>query len=794
MEISLYNIDLNLDPSEETFSGITVIEYSGLEGDLNLNSVDLNILKVTQNGKEVTYRQVSEEVIGISSLEEDGEVLIEYNAPYSNALIGLYKSEYGSGTMLSTQCESTGARRIFPCIDHPSFKSIFKLKVSTQKNLEVITNTPAVRIEESGNEKIWEFSSTPKMSTYLFYLGVGEFETVSTSVGNVKLSVKVTKNNIGKDLQTPLDFGRIFLEYLQEYFDIPYPLEKIDLIGVPEFSAGAMENWGAITFRELYLLVSKSTSVTIKRRIAEVIAHELVHQWFGNLVTMKWWNDLWLNESFATFVAYKAVDKLFPEWQHWNDFLLSETYSALDSDSLEETHPIETKVENTADIEEMFDNISYGKGGSILRMIEEYIGEDSFREGVRYYLKKNAYSNAEGESLWKCMEKASGKEVGKIMEAWIRESGFPYIKATYDEKLHLEQSMFKYNKVKLSNNTWPIPITLFTGDEKREFLLENTKTSFDIECEPFVKINSGATGFYMCMYDESLTKKLLANSFSLPAYDAFGYISDMFAFLRADMVTLQEFISACEAFSDRNEYIIVDFITSCITYLLRITNNRIVIGFARDYLNSHMTSIGIKKENDEDEDISSLRGELAAALVKIDSVFAKKLLDAYGGYFDTDPEMRSAFALADINESANGIQSIYESYMAADNDEDKAKLSNAMFLSNKKEACLKGIAMLNKDIKKQDRVKTLANAFQNLKFNSILWEWLKGNIDEMIIDFEGTSYVSKMLESIIQYVGLGIEGYDAFFDDPKFDRQISGIKKGKERLLINKRIFDKYNV
>ncbi len=272
--------------------------------------------------------------------------------------------------MITTQFEPTGARYFIPCVDHPAAKARFRFRVSVDGDYDVIFNTPPVRVYWDGPWKVFEFAETPRMSTYLLYLGIGRFFESRDRVGGIDVIFATPIRDRVEDSRFALDVAKGVLEFYSNYFGIPYPLPKLHLIHVPEFAAGAMENWGAITFRETALLVGKGSTELTKRRVAEVVAHEIAHQWFGNLVTMHWWDDLWLNESFATFMSYKAMDKLFSEWGVWYRFLADETTGSMLRDSLMSTHPVHVPISSEEEAFEIFDDISYGKGASLLRMLE----------------------------------------------------------------------------------------------------------------------------------------------------------------------------------------------------------------------------------------------------------------------------------------------------------------------------------------------------------------------------------------------------------------------------------------
>ncbi|MEK6866160.1 MAG: M1 family metallopeptidase, partial [Thermoproteota archaeon] len=329
--------------------------------------------------------------------------------------------------LATSQFEAADARRAFPCWDEPKAKATFDISIIAENKFTAISNMPVTSKKRMKNKTLYKFAKTPIMSTYLIYLGVGEFEYLTSKIGKIQVRVITTKGNKSKGKYS-LELGKKLLSSYEKYFGIKYPLPKLDLIAIPDFASGAMENWGAITFRETILLYDPKTSSTrTKQYIAEVISHEIAHQWFGNLVTMKWWNDLWLNESFATFMATKFVDKFYPEWDLWNQFVEDAMNTAMGLDSLKNTHPIDVKVNSTSEIREIFDAISYDKGGCVLRMLEHYVGESNFQKGLKQYLADFKYKNAEGQDLWDAIGKISKMPVRAMVLTWLKQPGFPVV-------------------------------------------------------------------------------------------------------------------------------------------------------------------------------------------------------------------------------------------------------------------------------------------------------------------------------------------------------------------------------
>ncbi|WP_054846169.1 M1 family metallopeptidase [Sulfuracidifex tepidarius] len=419
IQVSSYEIDLSF--KDLDYSGKVKISLSSDE-DVVLDSVKHEIYSVTSSGNSLKFVREGDKV-RIYTGKFSGTLEVSFSGKVDEEGIqGIYKAPYPGGYMISTQFEANYARRFIPCIDDPSKKATFLIRVQVDKDKDVISNMPIKEVVDQGNRKTVIFHETPKMSTYLLYLGIGKFEEVKEDFRFPILLATVPGKSVRGKFS--LDVAKKSVEFYEKYFSIPYQLPKMHLIAVPEFSAGAMENWGAITFREIALLADDKTPFSRKRRIAVTVAHELAHQWFGDLVTMKWWDDLWLNESFATFMSHKAMDAIRKDWDLIGYFLSIETSEAMERDSLF-THPIHVPVKTPEEIEEIFDEISYGKGASILRMIESYVGEENFRKGVSEYLKKFSFSNAEASDLWTSISNVSGEDVNSIMEEWIMNEATP---------------------------------------------------------------------------------------------------------------------------------------------------------------------------------------------------------------------------------------------------------------------------------------------------------------------------------------------------------------------------------
>ena len=591
--------DITIEPDLEKFEFAGNISID-IKIDIKIKTININSSELiinscqlsSKHGRVFDPKSISEnkesETISIKFDQEilpgDYILFISYNGILNDKLRGFYRSQYkdtkGSTKYLATtQFEPTDARKAIPCWDEPKFKSNFKLRLIIPDNLEAISNMPILSTNVIGDKKIIEFAETPTMSTYLLAFIIGELSCIErlTADGTLmRIWTTKDKESLG---EFALEVSCNLLKYFNEYFSIPYPLPKLDHIAIPDFAAGAMENWGAITYRENALLVdpNKSSSMT-KQNVANIISHEMAHMWFGDLVTMNWWNDLWLNESFASWMGDKAVDHLFPEWEVWNQFITYDTHEAFNLDGLENSHPIEQEVNNPGEIGQLFDAISYSKGASLLRMIESFIGADIFRKGISNYLMKNAFSNATTKDLWVALSEASGKPISEIMESWTNQTGYPWINANIkldsntEIKIEVEQKQFLISNIieQKSNlsQLWHIPLNIQTPLSSKE-----TRTSFNKEKElltiakdtklnnptaNWVKINPEQTGFFRVNYNDNNWESLhnaIAEKL-LPPADRVGLQNDAFSLSKSGLIPITRFLNMCSAYKGETNAIV----------------------------------------------------------------------------------------------------------------------------------------------------------------------------------------------------------------------------------------------
>ena len=536
-----YNLTLDLTCAEEKeFSGTVIISGNSTSESILLHSKGLTIQSaiIDNQPADVSFGEFDELRLSQPNLKNGNHTIhINFSGTITDAMHGLYPCYFTHDDvkkqLFATQFESHHAREVFPCVDEPAAKAEYDLTLVTRTGITVLGNMPVKSEEENGDSLTTTFEKTPRMSSYLLAFVIGELhkKTARTKSG-VEVSVWATPAQNENTLDFALDIATRSIDFYDEYFGVKYPLPKSDHVALPDFSSGAMENWGLITYRESCLLADPELTPESSRRfIATVIAHELSHQWFGNLVTMNWWNDLWLNESFANMMEYVAIDALHPEWRMWEDFATNEVTAALRRDSLDGVQSVQADVNHPDEISTLFDPaIVYAKGGRLLVMVRKLIGEEAFRAGLKSYFEKFAYKNTVGNDLWQELESASGQPIVNLMNAWISQPGLPVVSvsSSHDATI-LSQERFFIGEHQPSDALWPIP--LFANQPLDVKVLNQRETTVSIE-KP-LQLNCGLSAHFVTKYDESTREYLLKNITELPTLDNICILQDATILARA---------------------------------------------------------------------------------------------------------------------------------------------------------------------------------------------------------------------------------------------------------------------
>ncbi len=570
-----YAATLALDPERRAFAGTETIsiDLAAPADEIVLHAAELDITGAKLRTSLGEHPIARVEAVAAS---ETVRLVLAGPAPagpawldlaWSGKMSGGLRGLYRAGEVAVTQFEAADARRVFPCFDEPAFKATWALTLEAPAGLALLSNgAPVEAKEEAGRQRV-TFRETPPLPTYLVALACGRLAaTDATLVRGVPVRTwavpeKGALTAFGQEVAVEV------LPRLEDYFGLPYSFGKLDQVGVPEFEAGAMENAGLITFREAALLLDPGTaSLAVKKRVAEVVTHELAHQWFGNFVTMKWWDDLWLNESFATWMAFKIVDGWKPDWRVWLDFDAGKA-AALHLDALRSTHPIHAEVRNPDEMTESFDLITYEKGGSVLRMIEGYLGEGPFREGIRLYMRRHGRGNAVADDLWAALAEASRQPVVELANAWIRQAGHPLVEVRLEgRKARLAQRrFFSEPGAADAGETWPVPLVLryedATGVREQRHLLTARAGEIALEGEgeiTWLCANSGSKGFYRVGYDPAASAALARHVSRLAPAERIGLLADEWALVRSGAREVGGFLDLTVAFGGEQDYAVLD--------------------------------------------------------------------------------------------------------------------------------------------------------------------------------------------------------------------------------------------
>ena len=696
--------------------------------------------KINEKTEELQIK-LGEKIRGLCTVD------LEFKGILNDRLLGFYRSKYQQNGktkyLATTQFEAADARRAFPCWDEPEAKATFEISIIADNKFTAISNMPIKTKKKIGNKITYNFQKTPLVSTYLIYLGVGEFEYLTGKAGKIQIRVVTTKGNISKG-KFSLELGKKLLTSYEKYFGIKFPLPKLDLIAVPDFAAGAMENWGAITFRETILLYDPKTSSTrTKQFIAEVISHEIAHMWFGNLVTMKWWNDLWLNESFATFMATKFVDKFYPEWDLWNQFVEDAMNVAMGLDSLKTTHPIDVKVNSPAEIREIFDAISYDKGGCVLRMLENYVGEPNFQKGLKKYLSDFKYKNAKGQDLWDAIGKASKMPVTSMINTWLKQPGFPLVEINQDgNNLKIKQNRYLLESTKkFSKGLWSIPLSLGLEKETSKTLFSKKSMSVKLPKNTIGFVaNYGRKGFYRVKYDEGilLDLKMLVDEKRLPPIDRWAVQNDLFSLCVSGDEQVRNYLDFSDAYFDEDSYLAsVNVAHNLASLYFRAFDEKFVEeirSYAINYFRKILSNLGWEPKKSDKHTDALLRTFAIAVLGKMnDETVTDEAIKKYKKFLKSphslSPDLiETICSIAAWNGNSKTFAELKKLYTNAKTMEEKLRFLGAMCGFQDKKLLVKTLDFSQTSaVRSQNMQLPIMKIAGNPYGDKVLWPWLKKN-------------------------------------------------------------------
>jgi aminopeptidase N len=761
-----YKLTFTPDLDKAKFEGDETIAIRVLNptSKITLNAADIDFHNVTITGggmmqtAKVTPDKDKEMVVLTVEkplAEGPATIHITYTGILNDEMRGLYLGKDDQGRKYAaSQFEATDARRAFPSFDEPDYKATFDITAVADKALVAISNQKIISDTPGpGDKHTVRFATTPKMSSYLAALVVGNFEYIEGEADGIPIRVYSTpgKKEMGR---FALESASYILSYYDKYFAIKYPYGKLDLIGLPDFSAGAMENTGCITFREVILLIDeKHGSVGLKKEIASVIAHEMAHQWFGDLVTMKWWDDIWLNEGFATWMETKPVAKWKPEWNYALDEV-SGTGQTLNVDSLANTRPIHQAAETPAQIQELFDGIAYGKAASVLRMLESYLGEETFRAGVNAYLQKHQYANATADDFWDAQAKTSKRPVDKIMPTWVKQAGAPVVNVTAQcsgtsTSVNLTQQRYYIDRVKFeepNDQLWQIPLCLkgsASGNTTKCEVLTKKEETFTLPgCSTWVLANAGATGYYRTGYSADAVRALASDAETkLTPAERIALQSDIWASVRVGREPVGDFLAFAQGLqSDRNRAVVddvlgrLDYIGQ---YLVSGSDRDEYRMWLRQYLAPAIKDMGYEPKPGESDEQRTLRSRVFNALgydardpETLDE--ARKIADkALADPASVDSELAGgALSLAALN----GDTAFYDRVLAASKNPKSPELyytylytlpqfSDQKLLERTLELAV------SPDVRSQDALQVVGSVMQNPEGEKLAWAFVQSHWD-----------------------------------------------------------------
>ncbi|XP_067645923.1 puromycin-sensitive aminopeptidase isoform X2 [Eurosta solidaginis] len=819
--------DLELQPNLEafTFEGTTSVHINICEPTkcITLNALDIKIktVELVINDDKLTPNNISystdNETVMLTFDKElsagaTGVLKMTFSGELNDKMKGFYRSKYftpGGEERYAgvTQFEATDARRCFPCWDEPAIKATFDISLVVPMDRVALSNMPENKEQNlENNLRRICFDRTPIMSTYLVAVVVGEYDHVEGKSED-GIIVRVF-TPIGKKEQGvfALEVATKVLPYYKSYFNIAYPLPKMDLIAISDFSAGAMENWGLVTYRETFVLVDpKNTSLMRKQSIALTVGHEIAHQWFGNLVTMEWWTHLWLNEGYASFVEFLCVNHLFPEYDIWTQFVTDMYTRALELDSLKNSHPIEVPVGHPCEIDEIFDEISYNKGASVIRMLHDYIGEEDFRKGMNIYLTRHQYKNTFTEDLWAALQEASSKPVAKVMSTWIKLKGFPVVSVESVQKgdnqrlLKLTQTKFTADGTAPDGDyTWVIPVTVSTSRDPtkiaKTFLLDQKSMEVvldDVSADDWVKINPGTVGFYRTRYSKEMLEKLLpaVRQMVLPPLDRLGLIDDMFAMVQAGQASTAEVLQLIDSYRNETNYTVWTAITNSLANLhILISHTDLMEHFNRygeKLYRPVADRLGWNVRENENHLDTLLRSLVLSRLVSFRSkgviAEAQKRFRAHAdGQNPIPADLRSTCYKAVLQDGDEQIfNEMLQLYRSTDLHEEQDRISRAL-------GCIGNVTLLRKvidfamsgEVRAQDSVFVIVAVAVNPKGRDLAWEFFKENNQKLLQQYQGCSLLARLIKYLIENFAseeraVEIENYFKINQFPGTERTVS---------------------
>jgi puromycin-sensitive aminopeptidase len=770
---SHYAIELRLDPDAPTFDGtedVAIMVHEPVT-EIALNGKDLTVhagAVIADDGTSVEIaKAVPDPSAGRITLELPGELAtgdytlrLSFTGKLSDLMEGMYRSRFTDDAgaehlIITTHFEATDARRNFPCWDEPDLKASFQMTLVVPDGMTALTNTPELGREsaDDGFTRI-RFDRSMVMSTYLVCVVVGGLGLTEPSFAGptpIRVACRPDRLHLATYANEVAAYA---LDWFGDYYAIPYPERKLDQAAIPDFAQGAMENTGLVTYRETLLLLDPALASYVEQLdVAETIAHELAHMWFGDLVTMRWWNGIWLNEAFATFMSYLCVDDMEPSWAVFDAFQTSRM-TAFEVDALASTRPIEFPVESPDDASGMFDTLTYTKGGAVLRMIEQWLGPEVFRDGIRRYLAAHAYGNTETHDLWDALEQASGKPVRRIMDAWIFQPGYPAIEVAREgNAIRLTQRRFAPSMPE-DETAWPVPLIVrqvgAQGEQLEHVLVEADGLTLPlVDPDALVVANAGSTAFVRTFYDDELRGRLTARLDDLVPGERQSLVDDAWAAAVSGRATVSAFLDVAAGFRDETAPSVWQTIMTGLAWCDRFVEGEPrerFRDFVRTLVRPAMDRLGWDPRPDESELDRELRGDLIRTLgilgddpeTQAMAREAEALARSGGGV-----DASVAAAAVEVTAFAGG-EDAFETFRARMHDaptpqeQDRYRGALARF---RDPALMERLLALtvSDEVRPQDAPFLLSRAEANRDLGAIAWRYVRDHWDELLPRFAASN-------------------------------------------------------
>ena len=824
-----YDLFIDVNRSKKTINGTSTITGEAQAATVCINQKYMKISSVRADGKYVPFTVSDKDEAIKIDLGKPGKttIKIDYSAPLTDSMMGIYPSYYEVNgvkkELIGTQFETTAARQAFPCVDEPEAKATFSLalKFDEHDGEIAIANMPEVKVENG----IHYFEKSVRMSSYLVAFAFGEMQSKMTKTNDgVKIGVFATKAHKPKELDFALDIAKRAIEFYEDFYQTKYPLDHSWQLALPDFSAGAMENWGLVTYREAYLLLDPdNTTLEMKKMVATVITHELSHQWFGDLVTMNWWDNLWLNESFANMMEYLSVDALEPNWHIWEMFQTTEVPAALNRDATDGVQPVHVQVNDPAEIDSLFDSaIVYAKGSRLLVMVRSLLGDDALRKGLKYYFDHHKYGNATGDDLWDALSTATDLDIGKIMHSWLEQPGYPVVNAEVDENGHLilSQKQFFIGEGKDVGRKWEIPLNANFDAPKimseKQVDLGSYKDLRNKAGHP-LRLNVGNNSHFIVKYDATLMKDIMSELDKLNPISKLQLLQDLRLLAEGKQISYAKIVPILTEFADSKSSLVINALYSTASKLFQFVTpgseeEKNLKAFYNKLSEKQVARLGWNPKPDENDEDKQIRPyELGANLYANNKNSINEAHKLFNENKDNLEAMNAAirpFVL--INEVRNFgdsrlIERLIKEYQRTSDPSYKNDITGAVTLTKDPEEIKKIVADFeNADIiKPQDLRGWYGNVLMNAHGQQFAWDWIRNDwswLEKTVGgDMEFATYIT--VTSNIFHTPKRLQEFKAFFEPkvntPGLTREIKMDTKvietkveliGKEKAAVNKAV------